>query len=349
MTSQIDAASVKIGEMLIKVGVLTSGDLTEAIQISKRMGVPIGRVLVMSGCVNEDRLQQTLELQSLMKDGLVDLDTAYQALALMFSKNLKTKEALAALNWKPRQDQQSNKLGDLLVDSTIITRSQLDRALEASFQSGMPLGGTLVLQGMLSPMLLPTVLHIQERVRESKLSREEALEELKRSLMFWARAEQSKQGDLQTQSSKPAGSARRTVSRAGGSDHAAEEKPLPIFEGRPGAAAEAPAPLVPNTTPAPMTNQVSLIELLKLSGFCTQSSLERAVQEALQDGRLAAKLLLAIGFVEAGTLNNYVHIQALVAKGRLKTDQALYALNSMRHRHLSLTDALNEMGISPDL
>lgn len=347
MNKQVDATSIKIGEMLIEVGVLTSGDLTEAIQISRRMGVPIGRVLVMSGCVTDDRLQQTLELQSLIRDGMVDMETAHEALKLIFQKKMSTKEALAALNWRPKQDQQSNKLGDLLVDSTIITKSQLERALEASFQSGMPLGGTLVLQGILSPMLLPTVLHIQESVRENHINRDQAIEELKRALMFWARAEHSKQGELQSAkqpAAAPKGGAQ--PSRAG---MLTGERTETRSEGR----AAAPLQQAPDpTAEAPQqaqVNQVSLVELLKLSGFCTQSSLDKALQDALQDGRLASKLLLAIGFIDADMLNSYIHIQALVARGKLRTDQALYALNSMRHRKLSLKDALSEMGVTAEL
>ena len=48
---QSTPTAIKIGDLLIRAGAFTSGDLTEAIQIAKRMGVPIGRVLVMSGFI----------------------------------------------------------------------------------------------------------------------------------------------------------------------------------------------------------------------------------------------------------------------------------------------------------
>ena len=61
----------------------------------------------------------------------------------------------------------------------------------------MPLGGTLVLHGFMSAQLLPAVLRAQEQVRDNLITREQAIEELKMALMFWAKADQSKQEVLQ--------------------------------------------------------------------------------------------------------------------------------------------------------
>lgn len=345
-----DPRSVRIGELLINVGVLTTGDLTEAIQISRRMGVPIGRVLVMSGCVSEHNLQQALELQSLIKDGLVERSLGEQALEIVFNENVDLQPALKRLNWEPRKQQVGNKLGDLLVDSTIVSRLQLDRALETSFQSGMPLGGTLVLQGVLSAQLLPTVLHVQEQIRENKMDRDSAIDELKRALMFWARADQSKNEKLQA-APAPAQSGK---SKSTTPLPAVAGKKSPIFEGRPPQAGDVTAGIdgsKPDNGNKVMqqSDNVSLVELLKLTGFCTQNSLDKALQDALGDSRLASKLLLSIGFIDSNALNDYVHIQALIARGKLRTDQALYVVNSMRHRKLTLDQALAEVGVAATL
>jgi hypothetical protein len=394
VTQESNPNHVKIGELLIAVGVMTTGDLTEAIQISKRMGVPIGRVLVMSGCVTEADLQSALELQSLVKDNLVDLETGIKALEMVFKEKMDLKAALKTFNWSPNKDSTGNKLGDLLIDSSIVSRGQLERALEASFQSGMPLGGTLVLQGVLSPMLLPTVLHTQEQIRDGKMTRDDAVEELKRALMFWAKAGKSKDEELQSGFFAKSG--------APSSDFGTPEPmPAPMPPAAP-APAPAPAPAfhanqyapanpppIPAAPPAPaqqplspvemamapygatagsaagkekigdtlesevrppqpppaQPNVVSLVELLKLSGFCTQATIDQSIQQALVDPRLASKLLLAIGFIDGDTLNTYIRCQAMIARGVLRTDQVLYVLNSMRHRKIDFDQAVKELGI----
>lgn len=407
MTEESNPRLVKIGELLIAVGALTTGDLTEAIQISKRMGVPIGRVMVMSGCITEPNLQKALEIQSMIKDGLVDLDIGTKALEKVFKEKMELADALASLNWTPNKDAQGNKLGDLLIDSSIVSKGQLDRALEASFQSGMPLGGTLVLQGVLSPQLLPTVLHTQEQIRDGKMTRDEAIEELQRALMFWAKAGQSKQEELQAAASAASAAAhpgsQTMPSNTGPSARiaqpaapittppvaqpAAAKPPAPPAPppGKPqpqsgaqaatsvpqhwssaSTAANAPTEAVPAftansngtdklvdtvetevrapQTPAP--NVISLVELLKLSGFCTQNTVDQAIQLALEDNRLASKVLLAIGFLDAETLNTYVRCQALIARGILRTEQVLFVLSSMRHRNITFEQATQELGVN---
>jgi hypothetical protein len=402
----INSDRIKIGELLISVGLLSSGDLTEAIQIAKRMGVPIGRVLVMSGCVTEAGLQQALKLQSLVKDGLVDIDTGIEALKKVFREKMELEDALKTFNWQPNKDQAGNKLGDLLVDSTMVTRGQLDRALEASFQSGMPLGGTLVLQGVLSPMLLPTVLHAQEQIRDGKMTRDDAVGELKMALMYWAKAGESKQAELEsfpTAAPKPASAAPSAATPAA----APQTQPAPRMAPPPAPPAPPSPPSMhqasdeatrpqqaqqfihpsqqsgmatqmaqtPYTSPntaapqavapgqgtagdgtrgnAPMQspnqgdaqNVVSLVELLKLSGMCTQASLEQSIKDALEDNRVASKVLLAVGLLDSEMLNTLVRCQALIARGVLRTDQVLYALNSIRHRKITLEQAVAELGV----
>ena len=90
---------------------------------------------------------------------------------------------------------------------------------------------------------------------------------------------------------------------------------------------------------------VSLVELLKLSGHCTQASLEQQISDALADNRTASKVLLAAGVLDSDTLNMYVRCQALIVRGVLRTDQVLYALNSVRHRKISLEQAIAELGV----
>ena len=199
-----DSEPIRIGELLCQVGVLTTGDLTEAIQISKRMGVPIGRVLVMSGCVNEVNLQAALEAQSLIKDKLLEVDLAVRALGKVFKDAVALQDALKSLDWQPKPGG-SNKLGELLLDSNIVSKEELEKALQASFHSGMPLGGTLVLQGVLSAQLLPTILHAQDEIRAGRMTRQEAVEQLKTAVMYWARAQESKGDDfLQAEKRAPA-------------------------------------------------------------------------------------------------------------------------------------------------
>jgi hypothetical protein len=347
---------VKIGEMLVAVGVVTSGDLQEAIQIAKRMNLPIGRVIVMSGVITEGNLQYALEAQSLIKDGLLDYDTAISALYNAYSSQRSLQDALVDLRWAPRKDVSSNKLGELLMDSNMVTQAQLDLALQTSFESGMPLGGTLVLQGVLSAQLLPMVLNAQEHIREGKVTRNQAVENLKAALMFWATAESSQQKDAGNnlfeyghkktsglltnslmESFQPPDAAlvnspersNATTANIGAQNISA----APASE-----AAQSVASLTPS-------KNMGLVEMMQMAGYCTRPDIDAAIERALASSEIAAKLFLATGLLTQTNLDNFLRCRALLVKGALRPEQAIYALSACRIRAVNLSDVFNEMGI----
>lgn len=185
-----EVQNIKIGELLVLVGAVSSGDITEAIQVSKRLNVPIGRVLTMSGCIGEEVLEASLQAQPLIRDGHVPLDAGIEALRRVFREGRTLEQALSDVDCMP-QFQKKDRLAQLLLDSDIVTQDQLDSALITSFESGIPLGSALVLQGVLSPALFPSLLRIQKEIREGTMSRSDGVEHIKSTFMLWLKAEES--------------------------------------------------------------------------------------------------------------------------------------------------------------
>jgi hypothetical protein len=183
-----DNRMVRVGDMLVAARVVSSAEITEAIQVSKRLNTPIGRVLITSGCVTEKLLHAALDLQSLIRDGEVPLESALKALSRIEKTNCTVKEALEVLNFRPKYGKGKNNLADLLVDSNLVSQEQIDDALKTSFEYGTPLGSTLVFQGALSPDFFPAISAIQEKVTNGKLSNEEAITELKEAFTLWLKA-----------------------------------------------------------------------------------------------------------------------------------------------------------------
>lgn len=182
-----------IGDLLVRSGLISSADLTEAVQVMRRLQMPIGRVLTMSGNVTQEVFQTALEAQSLIRDGVVPLDVGIEALTAAATGGVSIQEALKKHDRAPQFSPTTNRLGELLVDAGIITKAQLDTALRVSLESGMPLGGTLVTQGVLHATLLPTVLRAQEQIRDGAVTRSDAVSELKAAMKIWAKAETSMQ------------------------------------------------------------------------------------------------------------------------------------------------------------
>ena len=348
MTGEVNAErrDVKIGEMLVAVDVVTSGDLQEAIQIAKRMNLPIGRVIVMSGVITEGNLQYALEAQSLIKDGLLDYDTAINALRNAYANQKSLQDALVDLRWAPRKDVSSNKLGELLMDSNMVTQAQLDLALQASFESGMPLGGTLVLQGVLSAQLLPMVLNAQEHIRDGKVTRLQAVENLKSALMFWVTAESSQQKDAGYSLYEYGGKKSSLLS-----DTPVEsfQPPSPTASGAGPVSTQqadlASGSLNAASLPLAPSMNMGLVEMMQMAGYCTRLDIDSAIERALASSDIAAKLFMATGLLTQTNLDNFLRCRALLVKGSLRPEQAIYALSACRMRNVKLSDVFIEMGI----
>ncbi|MBX9723061.1 MAG: hypothetical protein K2X81_16790, partial [Candidatus Obscuribacterales bacterium] len=295
------------------------------------------RVIVMSGVISEVNLQYALEAQSLVKDGLLEFDIATTALKNALTKRQTLQEALADLRWAPKKDATSNKLGELLVDSNMVTQAQLDGALQASFDTGMPLGGTLVIQGVLSAQLLPMVLNAQEQIRDGKISRTGAVENLKAALMFWAKADDTKDADArgdvygaslqrgQSIQADPSYSFEATPAppppHRGQYEFAAEAPPHPSSQKQTPSYQAAMSPAMPSST-------MGLVDMMKLAGYCNDLEINDAIQRALQNAEIASKLFMATGLLSKANYDNFVRCRALMLRGTLKPEQAIYALSA---------------------
>jgi hypothetical protein len=169
-------STIRIGDLLIKVGILKESDLKEAMQVAGETGLPIGRVLIMSGYLGEHELKAALQAQSMMKDGAIAEELAFKALQLVSKERLAWEQALKQAGWVKREVATTNKLGELLLAAHIVTQPQLEEALKTSFETGLPVGRVLTLTGALSESLLAAVLNAQVMIRDGKITREQAIQ-----------------------------------------------------------------------------------------------------------------------------------------------------------------------------
>lgn len=177
MTSE--AGGVRLGDLLTQAGLLRPEELREAMQIAKHQSLPVGRVLIMSGFLSDGQLRAAVQAQSLLKDGVISLETVLQALAIVGKEEMALEDAFRQLGLEVQQSQPTNKLGELLVEAEMITKEVLDQALAQSTQSGLPLGRILILTGAVVEPLLSAALNAQVLVRDHKLTREQALQGLR--------------------------------------------------------------------------------------------------------------------------------------------------------------------------
>jgi hypothetical protein len=164
----------KIGELLVAAGVLKLDQLGPALQVSKKTGLPLGRVLIMNHQLNERDLASAVQAQTMIRDGILVYEFAVKALNRAFARMAPLDAALQEMGWTPKADMSENEMAHLLLGSQLITEKQLEEAHQKAVETRLPLGRILVLCGALTPSLLAAVLSLLVLMRDLKVTPEQA-------------------------------------------------------------------------------------------------------------------------------------------------------------------------------
>lgn len=181
IVSQRRVGPKRIGELLVAANVVRPEVLMEALQIAKKSSTPLGRVLMSIGEISEFDLQIAIEVQSLLREGVIATDFGIRALNAASKSKIPLEEAFKRLGWQPpqRETMSSNELGELLFTAGVVTRERLDEASKQSQDNNLPVGRCLVLARAISPALLASALTAQVLLRDGKISREQAVDGLR--------------------------------------------------------------------------------------------------------------------------------------------------------------------------
>jgi hypothetical protein len=195
-----DQPVIRIGELLVLSGVITTYDLSEAEKLSTHMKVQFGRLLIMAGCLTEEALECALEAQGLIKDGLITAQIASEALAFAVQENIPFRQALEVLDCLPQFGTSTLRLAELIHDANIIEEERLHDAFDTSMETNRPLPEVLVEMECISPGLLSIMLRMQEQIRNDTLDREDSINELRGTFKIWKRADKAMANDPMSKS-----------------------------------------------------------------------------------------------------------------------------------------------------
>lgn len=171
--------AIKLGELLISAEILTSQQLLDSIELAKQTGMPVGRMLVMSGNVSEPVLLASVQIQSMLRENQIGFDEAIKVLLLVSKKGMTLEAALGQSGRRVDEKKPTVKLGELLFEAGFIGHDELEKFLKDSHDAGLPLGRIVLLYGSVSKESLSACLTAQVLVRDGKVTREQAVKALK--------------------------------------------------------------------------------------------------------------------------------------------------------------------------
>lgn len=167
--------------------------LLEALQIAKKSSTPVGRVLMSINELSEGDLLTAIEVQSLIRDGVISAEFGIKAINLAVKGRMSLEEAFNRLGWTPpvREEVTSGELGELLTAAGIVDKTVLEQAMRQSMENNLPLGRCLVLARALSSSMLTSALTAQVLLRDGKITQEQAIMGLKGAFRKQQTIEQS--------------------------------------------------------------------------------------------------------------------------------------------------------------
>lgn len=339
--SRKSVKAVKVGELLVGASIVSSAEMTEAVQVSKRLAVPIGRVLTMSGCVREDVLEGALQLQRLIKEGSLSVEGGIETLKRVHEDRVELAEALTTESQRMALLDTAESLGELLLDSNIISEDDLVKAMQTSFDNGVPLGTTLVLQGLLSPSLFPSILSVHKNIVRGVTGRDEGVKEIQEIFLHWLKAEESLRAhstykESERKNDQIEATAVTTVTIAPAIDKKAEdkqaaEKAVKASEARASESKEPKESKEAKKEAKPVADsELRLVDLLKQSGLFSQGDVQKRYEAMLRDPERSARFFIELGLIGVDDAKVALRAHGLLSKGNLSKEEAIYAVRNDR-------------------
>ena len=170
---------IRIGDLLLKAGIVTTAYIKEALDRFEEEGLPLGKVLVLSGYLSEHQLRVALALQYMVNDRLLKIEDAIAVLKQCHAASLSLEESFKAAGLVQPDEKETNKLGQLLIDCGMLSKDLLARCLETSEKTALPLGHVLCYRGLVSQPMVNKGLLVQGLIRRGQIMRDHGIDALK--------------------------------------------------------------------------------------------------------------------------------------------------------------------------
>ena len=298
----------KLGEFLVDAGLVSAPDVQYALGRCQEIGLPLGRVLVVTGYLTEEMLTNALNAQVLVRDRKITREQANQGLRAALERQISLEQSLEETQGQ-FLGQTTVRLGELLMGANLIDEANLMSAVEIGLVKEQLIGQVLRDLGMISLEVLTAALELQSMVAYGTISTDQAMQAL-----FKVHADQVSTNE-----------ALDSLSVAQVEEAAAAE------------AAEA-------TIVAPVIEHIPLYQFLQLGGLITQSDIEKAVHAGSKNTEIMGKMLALAGVMSHELVEASKQALGLIVKNTINMEQAIVALKNCKSNGVSLATAFKELG-----
>ncbi len=174
-----DSAVNKIGQLLVDAGAMSATDLKEALEHVNTMGLPLGRVIVLTGKAKGSVVWCALNAQMFLREKRITRKQAVNAVKAVHERQTSFEQGLREQGLEKLVPEHRIKLGELLVLSTVVGEEDILGAVEESVVREKALGQVLVQMNLISRERLADALKLQEMTDNKTLSPLQAVDVLR--------------------------------------------------------------------------------------------------------------------------------------------------------------------------
>lgn len=172
-------------DLIKESGLVSDEHLALAKTQMESTGLPLGRVLVLSGNLSESMLAAVLNVQAVVQSGKINLEEAVKSLSSVHQRTLNRSPRPGEKDFYSLPGGESTLLGELMIQAGCLTKDQLKNALELGVMENRPLGEMLQSMKLVSRELVQKSLDIQQLLLTKSISHADAVK-----LLVWVDREQ---------------------------------------------------------------------------------------------------------------------------------------------------------------
>lgn len=173
--------SHRLGQLLLEANLISSEQLSVAVQKSMAIGLPVGRILILNNVITDAILSVALEVLIKMRDGSIGYEEGATYLADMLRESPDTHLGIDSLEEASLFNKQivhstrkSMHLGELFVLANILSETDVMNALEFSLVTDRPLGEAFLEHGFITVEIMDAAMKLQSLVESDTLDNQRA-------------------------------------------------------------------------------------------------------------------------------------------------------------------------------
>lgn len=174
-------ANVRVGDLLTQAGLVTEGDKIQAVEVGLNEQKPIGQVLLATGMITNQQLQDSLRLQEKVAAGNLTAAQAADVLKQANSRRVPIDVIMNERNNKDDEIARANEVLEMLITCGLISKEDFAKAENVSKATSISLGEVMLNNGTIGRPLLRNAVQAVDHMRSKMLTLDQAVAALRYS------------------------------------------------------------------------------------------------------------------------------------------------------------------------